>query len=120
MGTRRRVDKVFGRRIPSATSAAPAGGSHPVRGARPVDLVIHAPRAIIDGHEQSASVLVRMRRIVGIEPYGAAPPGSPVAMQEPHEVLIPGLVDTHVNITSRVAPNGRALIRPPGRPRWRA
>ena len=83
--------------------AASSAGS----GARPVDLVIHARRAIIDGQEQSASVLIRMGRIVGIEPYGADPaeqarghPGTP------HEVLIPGLVDTHVHINE------------PGRTEW--
>jgi allantoinase len=73
----------------------------------PVDLVIHAPRAIIDGHEQSASLLIRMGRIVGIEPYGTtAPASSFVARMDADEVLIPGLVDTHVHINE------------PGRTEW--
>src|SRR4051812_22524022 len=75
-------------------------------GARPVDLVVHASRAIIDGREQSASVLIRMGRIVGIEPYGASVPSKYVATLEPNEVLIPGLVDTHVHINE------------PGRTEW--
>src|SRR6478735_8826497 len=74
--------------------------------ARPVDLVINAQRAIIDGQEQSVSLLIRMGRIVGIEPYGATPPSRSVATLAPHEVLIPGLVDTHVHINE------------PGRTEW--
>src|SRR6478736_10019593 len=74
--------------------------------ARPVDLVINAQRAIIDGQEQSVSVLIRMGRIVGIEPFGATPPSKAVATLAPHEVLIPGLVDTHVHINE------------PGRTEW--
>jgi len=84
-----------------ADGSASAAGS-----ARPVDLVIHAPRAIIDGQEQSATVLVRMGRIVGIEPLGASPPSKYVATLQPDEVLIPGLVDTHVHINE------------PGRTEW--
>jgi len=73
---------------------------------RPVDLVVHAPRAIIDGAEQSASLLVRLGRIVGIEPLGTAPPSRFVARLAADEVLIPGLVDTHVHINE------------PGRTEW--
>ena len=73
---------------------------------RPVDLVVHAPRAIIDGAEQSASLLVRLGRIVGIEPLGTAPPSRFVARLAEDEVLIPGLVDTHVHINE------------PGRTEW--
>ena len=46
------------------SGTAPAGAV--AHGPRPVDLVIHASRAVIDGQEQSASLLVRMGRIVGI------------------------------------------------------
>ena len=77
-----------------------------VREPRPVDMVIHASRTIIDGQEQSASLQVRLGRIVGIEPYGTAPPSRFVATLEPDEVLIPGLVDTHVHINE------------PGRTEW--
>jgi allantoinase len=92
-----------------STDVAPSGSAaaSPVAGgARPVDLVIHASRAVIDGQEQSASLLVRMGRIVGIEPYGSAAPSRLVATLEPDEVLIPGLVDTHVHINE------------PGRTEW--
>ena len=64
---------------PGTGSPAPSG--------RPVDLVINAQRAIIDGQEQGASVLIRMGRIVGIEPFGATPPSKAVATLAPHEVL---------------------------------
>jgi allantoinase len=73
---------------------------------RSVDLVVHARRAVIDGREQSVSVLVRMGRIVGIEPYGARPPSKSIATLDDDEVLIPGLVDTHVHINE------------PGRTEW--
>lgn len=73
---------------------------------RPVDLVVHAPRALIDGAEQAVSIAVRMGRIVAIEPLGTAPPHRLAATLEPDEVLIPGLVDTHVHINE------------PGRTEW--
>ena len=73
---------------------------------RPVDLVVHAPRALIDGREQAVSVAVRMGRVVGIEALGTAPPHRLAATLEPDEILIPGLVDTHVHINE------------PGRTEW--
>ena len=99
-----------GRRSGAAGGSAPGdgnGGSSSVATSqRSVDLVVHAPRAIIDGAEQSASLLIRMGRIVGIEPMGSAPPSRFVARLAEDEVLIPGLVDTHVHINE------------PGRTEW--
>ena len=92
--------------MPPSSDVAQSGTAPVPREARPVDLVIHASRVIIDGHEQSASLQVRMGRIVGIEPYGTAPPSRFVATLEADEVLIPGLVDTHVHINE------------PGRTEW--
>lgn len=78
------------------------------------DLVIHAPRAIVDGVERPATVCVTDGRIVEVLP--AAPPSATgatapeVAATEPlavgtetvtlddDEVLLPGLVDTPVHI----------------------
>ncbi len=77
-----------------------------VRRRHPVDAVIHAPRVILDGAEQSASVFIRMGRIVGVEPYDAATPATRVATLSDDEVLIPGLIDTHVHINE------------PGRTEW--
>ena len=98
------------RRSRAADGSAPGdgnGGSSSVATSqRSVDLVVHAPRAIIDGAEQSASLLIRMGRIVGIEPLGTAPPSRFVARLAEDEVLIPGLVDTHVHINE------------PGRTEW--
>ncbi|HOZ60108.1 MAG TPA: hypothetical protein PKY70_18160, partial [Nakamurella multipartita] len=73
---------------------------------RPVELVVHAPRALVDGREQAVSVAVRMGRIVGLAPLGTAPPSRLVATLADDEVLIPGLVDTHVHINE------------PGRTEW--
>src|SRR3954470_20449766 len=92
--------------MPPSSDVAQSGTAPVHREARPVDLVIHASRVVIDGHEQSASLQVRMGRIVGIEPYDTAPPSRFVATLEADEVLIPGLVDTHVHINE------------PGRTEW--
>jgi 5-hydroxyisourate hydrolase len=35
---------------------------------RPVELEVHAPRALIDGREQAARLAVRLGRIAGVEP----------------------------------------------------
>ena len=67
---------------------------------------MHAPRALVDGREQAVSVAVRMGRIVGLAPLGMAPPSRLVATLADDEVLIPGLVDTHVHINE------------PGRTEW--
>jgi len=90
----------------SASSEANPGPGRATTTQRAVDLVVHAPRAIIDGAEHTASVLVRLGRIVGIEPLGTAPPSRFVARLDEDEVLIPGLVDTHVHINE------------PGRTEW--
>jgi hypothetical protein len=37
------------------------------------DLVIEAPRAVVDGQEQGCTVLVRDGRIAGVEAFGALP-----------------------------------------------
>jgi allantoinase len=70
------------------------------------ELAVHAERAVIDGVERSASLAIKLGRVVGIEPFG-----TPIAAQKQHtlqpdEILIPGLVDTHVHINE------------PGRTEW--
>ena len=62
-----------------------------------LDLVIDAPRAVVEGSEQACSVEVRDGRIVGVEEHGAAPPADRTVRLADDVVLLPGLVDTHVH-----------------------
>jgi allantoinase len=86
--------------------AAP-DGRHDVTG--PVDLLVHAARAIVEGREASVSVAVRDGRIASIEPLTSAGPAQPareVVTLAGDEVLLPGLVDAHVHVNE------------PGRTHW--
>jgi len=68
-------------------------------------IVLRARRAIVDGTERPAAVLVDGERIAAVLPYDA-----PVAAREivlaDDEVLLPGLVDAHVHVNE------------PGRTEW--
>jgi allantoinase len=68
------------------------------------DLVIRAKRAIIDGAERAAEIGVRDGLIVAISETPLDAPR--IVTLEDDEVLIPGLVDTHVHIND------------PGRTNW--
>ncbi|KAA9151431.1 allantoinase AllB [Amycolatopsis acidicola] len=70
-----------------------------------MELVIHARRAIVDGREQSVSVGVDGGRIVAVEPFHGLTASRVVELAE-DEVLLPGLVDTHVHVND------------PGRSEW--
>jgi allantoinase len=70
------------------------------------DLVIRARRAVIDGRETSASVVVRDGRVVAIEPLDAEVDAATVVELADDEVLLPGLVDSHVHVNE------------PGRTEW--
>jgi allantoinase len=71
-----------------------------------VDLLIRAPRAVVGGRETAASVLVADGRIVGIEALDAEVDAAQVVELADYEVLLPGLVDTHVHVNE------------PGRTEW--
>lgn len=71
-----------------------------------LDLVLVADRAIVDGIETSCEIGVTGGRIVAIEPFGAQLPARETVRLPPTEVLLPGLVDTHVHINE------------PGRTEW--
>ena len=70
------------------------------------DLVVRARRAVVDGALRPASVGVRAGRIVAVTGYDAAPDAAEVTDLAPDEVLLPGLVDTHVHVNE------------PGRTEW--
>lgn len=70
------------------------------------DLVIRAPRAVIGGVERPAALLITNGTIRAIEALDAPATGKATATLAAGEVLIPGLVDTHVHVNE------------PGRTEW--
>ena len=71
-----------------------------------LDLVVRARRAIVEGAESSVSVGVSAGRIVVLAPYDEPPAAARTVTLEADEVLLPGLVDTHVHVNE------------PGRTEW--
>ena len=64
----------------------------------PLDVVVRARRAIIDGAEVSACVGVTGERITSVTSYDEVPAAARTVTLEDDEVLLPGLVDTHVHV----------------------
>ena len=65
------------------------------------DLVLRARRVVTPQGERSATVVVEGGRIAAVLPYDAPAPstgGAPVQVLADDEVLLPGLVDTHVHV----------------------
>ncbi|MCW2524001.1 MAG: allantoinase AllB [Frankiales bacterium] len=71
-----------------------------------LSLLIRAPRAVLDGSEQAVDIGVRDGRIELIAPFGSVRSAGPTTTLADDEVLLPGLVDTHVHINE------------PGHPDW--
>ena len=71
-----------------------------------LDLVVRARRAIVNGAEVAAAVGVAGERIAAVTSYDEAPPAARVVDLADDEVLLPGLVDTHVHVNE------------PGRTEW--
>jgi allantoinase len=70
------------------------------------DLVIRAQRAVVGDAEVSACVVVSGGRIAAVTPYDRVPSAPRVVTLGEDEVLLPGLVDTHVHVNE------------PGRTEW--
>jgi allantoinase len=70
-----------------------------------VDTVVRARRAVVDGEERPADVGLRDGRIVAVAAYGGLEAAEVVELAD-DEVLLPGLVDTHVHVNE------------PGRTEW--
>ncbi|GAB3027821.1 allantoinase [Nocardioides flavus (ex Wang et al. 2016)] len=74
-------------------------------GTEPLDTVVRALRAVVDGQERAASVGIREGRIVAVAAYDDLDAAEVVELAD-DEVLLPGLVDTHVHVNE------------PGRTEW--
>ena len=70
------------------------------------DAVFHAPRAVVEGAERGCIVAVTDGRIADVLPAGAAVDADEIVEVAADEVLLPGLVDTHVHVNE------------PGRTAW--
>ncbi|MEO5851878.1 MAG: glycerate kinase, partial [Nocardioides sp.] len=82
------------------------GGDTPVSAPEPADLLIRARRAIVTGAERACTVVVRGGRITGVLDYDADIAAIETVTLADDEVLLPGLVDTHVHVNE------------PGRTEW--
>lgn len=83
----------------------PRGGAD-AAGAPPYDLVVAGTRVLVAGAFGPAEVGVRDGLVAAIEPLGVALEGRRKVRLADDEVLIPGLVDTHVHVNE------------PGRTEW--
>ena len=63
-----------------------------------LDLVVRAPRAVVDGEERGCEVGVRDGRIEVVGEYGAGLDAVTTVRLDDDVVLLPGLVDTHVHV----------------------
>ncbi len=72
----------------------------------PAETLVRAARAVVGGAEVAASVRVRDGVVVELGPLGAPADGAEVVELAADEVLLPGLVDTHVHVNE------------PGRTAW--
>ena len=71
-----------------------------------LDLVVHAPRVVSTTGEVARSVGVKDGRIAAVEPLGSGLDAPQVVELGDDEVLMPGLVDSHVHVND------------PGRTEW--
>jgi allantoinase len=74
--------------------------------ADPCDIVVRARRAVVGGEERSVAVGITGERITSITPYDDPPAAARTVELADDEVLLPGLVDTHVHVNE------------PGRTEW--
>src|ERR1700742_2653488 len=82
-----------------------------------MDLVVRAARAVTgQGTEGPATIGVDAGRIVVVEPGLADLPGDTVLELDTDEVLLPGLVDTHVHVNDPGRAGGEGFEPPPRAP----
>jgi len=71
-----------------------------------LDVLIRAPRAVVGGREEPVEVGIKDGLVVDLAPYAARADADRVVELGDDEVLLPGLVDTHVHVNE------------PGRTEW--
>jgi allantoinase len=64
----------------------------------PLDLVVRSQRVLLDGEFRPAAVAVRGSEVVAVEAADAILETAEDVVLGPDEVLIPGIVDTHVHV----------------------
>ncbi len=62
------------------------------------DVLLRAARAVVDGRETAVAVRISEGVVTALEPYDAPANGATVVELADDEVLLPGLVDTHVHV----------------------
>jgi len=87
-------------------TARPAGATGATRATPRAPLAFRARRAVVDGAEISCTVVVEDGRIAAVETYDARMEAARTVQLGDDEVLLPGLVDTHVHVNE------------PGRTEW--
>ena len=72
----------------------------------PFDLVVRGEQTLTTAGIVAREIGIRDGRVTAIEPLGSGLQGAEIIELEPHQVMIPGLVDTHVHVNE------------PGRTEW--
>ena len=98
--------RLHGRRRPPPPRAAAALARTATRPTVAADLVVRARRVVVGDAEVAACVAVTDGRIAAVTPYDRVPSVPTVVTLGDDEVLLPGLVDTHVHVNE------------PGRTEW--
>lgn len=62
------------------------------------DVLLRAGRAVVDGRETAVAVRIHDGVVIALEPYDAPAHGATGVALADDEVLLPGLVDTHVHV----------------------
>src|SRR3954470_6375743 len=75
------------------------------------DLVVRARRVVLPDGERAAAVHTQDGRITAVTAFAEAPPGAVTLADD--EVLLPGLVDSHVHVSDPAVPSGRGSAPPP-------
>ncbi|MEN5073706.1 allantoinase AllB [Isoptericola cucumis] len=88
------------------TTAATTGPGDDATPGGPFDLVVRAARAVLPEGERAVEVGVSCGRVAAVAPLGTGLRGAEVVELADDEVLLPGLVDSHVHVNE------------PGRTEW--